>query len=238
MKRVDAKLLGLPKGGIGLRKESSLHSSIREWYSLPGDRFEVTVGDFVVDIVRDRLLIEIQTKNFSSIRKKLRSLANNNSVRLVYAIPKTKTIVRVDSSGNEVIGRRRSPKKGRLIDLFDELVSIPDLIDKKSFTMDVLMIEVEEVRCDDGRGSWRRRGVSIKDRKLISVVETVTFRKKDDFLRFLPGGLRQPFSNKSLADSIGTSVNRVQKMTYCLRKMGAIRQVGKKGRALLFEIAT
>ncbi len=137
-----------------------------------------------------------------------------------------------------MVRRRRSPKKGRLIDLFDELVSIPDLIEEENFSMDVLMIEVEEVRCDDGRGSWRRRGVSIKDRKLISVVERVTFRNKDDFLRFLPSGLRQPFSNKSLAESVGTSVNRAQEMTYCLRKMGAIRLVGKKGRELLFEIAT
>jgi len=237
MKQPGAKILGLPRGGIGLRSESSLHSLIREWCSVPGDRFEVMVGDFVVDIVRDGLLIEIQTKNFSSIRKKLRSLVENNNVRLVYPIPKAKTIVRVGISGNEVIGRRRSPKKGRLIDLFDELVSIPDLIGEERFTMDVLMIEEEEVRCDDGKGSWRRRGVSIKDRKLVNVVERVTFRNKEDFLSFLPSDLRQPFTNKILAKSIGISVNQAQKMTYCLRKMGAIKEVRKKGNELLFEIA-
>lgn len=237
MKRHGAKTLGLPRGGIGLRSESSLHSSIREWYSVPGDRFEVRVGDFVVDIVRDGLLIEIQTKNFSSIRKKLRSLVKKNNVRLVYPITKGKTIVRVGISGNEVIGRRRSPKKGRLIDVFDELVSIPDLISEERFTMDVLMIEEEEVRCDDGKGSWRRRGVSIKDRKLVNVVERVTFRNKGDFLSFLPSDLRQPFTNKILAKSLGISVNRAQKMTYCLRRMGAIKEVRKEGNELVFEIA-
>ena len=237
MEQLDAKILGLPRGGIGLRSESSLHSSIRELYSVPGDRFEVRVGDFVVDMVRDGLLIEIQTKNFSSIRKKLRSLVKNNNVRLVYPIPKGKTIVRVGMSGKKVIGRRRSPKKGRLIDVFDELVSIPDLIGEERFTMDVLMIEEEEVRCDDGKGSWRRRGVSIRDRKLVNVVERIKFRSKEDFLGFLPGDLRQPFTNKILARSIGISVNQAQKMTYCLRRMGAIKEVRKKGNELLFEIA-
>jgi hypothetical protein len=33
------------------------------------DRFEVPVDGFVIDIVRDDLLIEIQTRNFSSLKR-------------------------------------------------------------------------------------------------------------------------------------------------------------------------
>jgi hypothetical protein len=37
----------------------------------PGDRFEVPVDGFVIDIAQEDLLIEIQTRNFSSIKSKL-----------------------------------------------------------------------------------------------------------------------------------------------------------------------
>ena len=59
---------------LDLMNEHSLHLAIKRWYSIPGDEFEVNINDFIVDIVRGNLLIEIQTKNFSSIRNKLKKL--------------------------------------------------------------------------------------------------------------------------------------------------------------------
>ena len=90
---------------------------IKNWYSLPGDNFEVKIDDFIVDIVRYGFLIEIQTRNFSAIKKKLTKLLEKHEVRLVYPIPQLKWIVQVKKSG-EIIRRRKSPRKGRLVDLF------------------------------------------------------------------------------------------------------------------------
>ncbi|MFQ6091234.1 MAG: hypothetical protein ACE5OR_00885 [bacterium] len=223
--------------GIGLKNERSLHASIKKWYALPGDRFEVKVDNFIIDIVRDDVLIEIQTKNLSSIKGKLRSLIQNHNVKLVYPIPKEKWIVRVAKSGDEILSRRKSPKKGKLTDLFDELVGIPDLINRENFAMEVLMIQEEEVRCDDGKGSWWRKGMSIRDRRLIDVVERIEFTHRGDFSRFLPDPLCQPFSNKTLAIETGVSIFQSQKVTYCLKKMGLIKEAGRKGNELFFEIA-
>jgi hypothetical protein len=52
-------------------RESSLHSALKKWYSLEGDKLEAQVDDFIVDIVRGYLLIEIQIANFSAIKSKL-----------------------------------------------------------------------------------------------------------------------------------------------------------------------
>jgi len=215
--------------------EHSLHSAVKQWYALPGDQFEVSVEDFVVDIVRGGLLIEIQTRNFSAIKQKLKRLIREHCVRLVYPIAKRKWIVRVTQSG-EILSRRRSPKKGRLIDLFYELVRIPDMINSPNFSLEILMVKEEEVRCNDGKGSWRRRGVSIRDRKLIDVIGRMMFKDEKDFLRFLPGNLPEPFSNIDLSRNIDAPINLARKITYCLKKMGAIVEVGKKGRELLFHI--
>ena len=221
---------------LKLMNEYSLHSALKNWYALPGDRFEVKIDNFIVDIVRAPLLIEIQTKNFSAIKKKLTKLLETHEVRLVYPIPQQKWIVHVTESG-AIARRRKSPKKGRLVDLFDELVRTPTLIKADNFSLEVLMIEEEEVRCNDGKGSWRRRGASIKDRRLLKVDGQTLFKNGEEFLRFLPKDLSNPFTNRELAKLNGISIHLARKITYCLRKMGAITTVGKRGRELIFKIS-
>jgi len=216
--------------------EYSLHSEIKGWYTIPGDELEVKVEDFIVDIVRDKRLIEIQTGNFSAIKKKLIKLLSNNQVRLVYPIAKLKWLVHVSKSG-EFVRKRKSPKKGKLTDLFYELVHTPSLIKDRNFSLEVLLIEEEELRCNDGRGSWKRRGFSVKDRRLLSVLERIVFEDSRDFLEFLPKKLDGNFTNKVLALKLGISVSLAQKITYCLRKMGEISITGKKRNKFLFQVS-
>ena len=218
-------------------RESSLHSAIKKWYSLEGDTLEAKVDDFKVDILRGDLLIEIQTVNFSAIKPKLLRLLNNHKVRLVYPISEQKWIIHKSTTTGKTFGKRRSPRKGRLSDLFNELIRIPSLFANGNLSVEVLMIETEEIWCNDGRGSWRRKGASIEDRKLIRVLERKTFRNKTDFLRVLPRDLPDPFSNRNLAESLGIPLNQSRKMTYALRKMGAITHVGDTGKQMLFARA-
>jgi len=216
--------------------EYSLHSEIKEWYMVSGDELEVKVEDFIVDVLRGRLLIEIQTGNFSAIKKKLIKLLLNNKVRLVHPIAKLKWIVQVNRSG-EFVSRRKSPKKGKLTDLFHELVHTPSLMKNRNFSLEVLLIEEEELRCSDGRGSWKRKGASVKDRKLLNVFDRVVFEDSRDFLEFLPKELNGYFTNKVLASKMGISIRLSQKITYCLRRMGAISIAGKRRNELLFQVS-
>lgn len=78
--------------------------------------------------------------------------------------------------------------------------------------------------------------MSIRDRRLIDVLEQIPFSTNKDFRRFLPRTLAQPFSNKLLAEKMKDSLYLAQKITYCLKKMGLLREVGKKGNELLFTI--
>lgn len=222
--------------GIGMENESSLHSSVKKWYYKPGDRLEVRVDGFIADIVRDDLIIEIQTKNFSAIRKKLYYLIRNHSVKLVYPIPEEKFIVKLSPSSDEVLSRRRSPKKGKYFNLFDELVRMPEIINHDNFNLEILMIVEEDIFRQDGRGSWRRRGDSAVDKKLLSVTGCMEFKEKSDFLMFLPDTLPEVFTNKIHSKVLGCQLSVSRKITYCLRKMGLLKEVGKKGNELIFEI--
>lgn len=232
---VDDSKLKYEEYGIGIRNESPLHLGIKKWYEEPGDRFEVKVGGNVIDIVRGELLIEIQTKNFKAISKKLQKLIQNYKVILVHPIAIEKWITTTSDTG-EIIRRRKSTKKGHLIDVFNELVSIPELINSENFSIEILMIREEELRCDDGQGSWRRKGIRIVNRNLISVVEKACFNDKKDFMSFLPEHLDKQFTNKDLAKSLDVSTVQARRATYCLKKMELIKECGKRGRELLFEV--
>ncbi|MBD3287067.1 hypothetical protein GF359_10430 [candidate division WOR-3 bacterium] len=222
--------------GIGSMNESSLHLGIKDWYSRPGDRFEVKIEGSVIDIVRGPLLIEIQTRNFSSIRRKLEKLIDYHKILVLYPIPAQTWIIRVSETG-KVLSRRRSPKKGKLIHVFDELLHIPEMINHPNFSIEVLMIRMEEIRCADGKGSWRRRGVSIKDRRLLKVTESHRFTRGQDFLRFIPDSLETPFTNSDFARASGYSIYQTRRITYTLRRMGVLKVEGKRGNAFEFKVA-
>jgi hypothetical protein len=224
------------KNLIGTLAEKKLHSDLKAWYSRPGDRLEAEVDGFHIDIARRGLLIEIQTSNFSSQKRKLNTLIENHPVRLVFPIAQEKWIIRLASDGTTLVGKRKSPRQGNIYHLFVELVSLPSLVGKRNFSLEVLLIREEEVRRDDGRGSWRRKGWSIFDRRLIEVVGRHLFKRPADFLKLVPQNLPQPFSTRDLAEGIAQPHWLAQKMAYCLRYMGLIQIAGKKGNALLYAM--
>jgi len=220
---------------IGTMGERSLHAALKRWYADPGDRFEVTVDGFQVDIVRGDLLIEIQTRSFASLKRKLAVLLECHSVRLVYPLPVEKWIVRMADDGLSAVSRRRSTRHGKLEDVFIELVSLAKLLGNPGLQLEVLLTREEEFRRFSKSGSWRRRGWGTCDRRLIEVVRRVKLHSPDDLRRFLPDGLPVRFSVAELA-AAGPYVRQIAgRIAYCLRHMGIINPTGKLGNAILYR---
>ena len=214
--------------GINLYSEKSLHIALKQYIAQLGDRFEVEVDGFVADIMRGEQIIEIQTRNFSAMKRKLTKLLEVHQIRLVHPIPLERWIVK------QGVSRRKSPKRGHVTHIFNELVYIYHLMQHPNFSLQVLLIRDEEIRVNDGQGSWRRKGWSIQDRRLLEVVESVTFQTVDDLKRLLPDDLPDTFTTANLAACLEQNQRVAQKMVYCLRHMEAIKQIGKKGRAYLY----
>jgi len=231
----DGKTLLTQSVGIGTLKETSLHAGLKSWYARPGDQLEQVVDGYVVDILRDDSLIEIQTANFSAIKAKLNRLVEQHHVRLVYPIAQKKWIVRTEKDGR-IIGRRKSPKQGCYEDLFIELVRIPALILHPNFELELLLTWEEEIWLRDNRGSWRRKGWSIADRRLLDVVDRWLLASPGHLRSFLPDLLPVPFTSHELAQAIRKPIYLAQKMAYCLRSIGLIEIVGKRRNAWLYRI--
>jgi hypothetical protein len=230
--------IGPKPNGIGTLNEKPLHAALKAWYAQPGDRFEVRVGGFVIDIVRpvadgETLLVEIQTKNLGQMKRKLLTLVETHRVRLVYPVAVEKWILRMGEDG-DVMGRRRSPKRGGPELLFAELVSFPRLIGHPNFTLEVPLIVEEEVRVKDDTVNWRRRGWATAERRLLSVTSTRVFETPPDLLALVPIALPDPFTPAQLARALDRPAWLGRKMAYCLKEMGALVPAGKKGRSHLF----
>jgi hypothetical protein len=224
----------MPTNRIGVLKESTLHAELKNRYSSSADRLEVPVEGFVIDIVRENLLIEIQTGNFSSLKNKLTALLSSNPLKLVYPIAVQKRIVMLNQDRETILRSRLSPKRGRVEDIFWEMVHIARFALSENFTFEVLFIQEEEIRFPISHyRSWRKTW-SVKDRKLVSIAGSQTFRCGQDYLDLLSLD-QERFSNHEVAKQLNLPIKLARRMTYSLREMKMLEAVGKKGNALLFS---
>lgn len=212
--------------GIGTLREGSLHAALKQWASRTGDRFEQRVDGFIVDILRGDDVVEIQTGNFAALRRKLAVLTTTRRVHLVHPVAVQKWIVR----GSQ---RRRSPRRGELFSLFEELVSIPEIAARDTFSLEIVLISEEEIR----RPSRRRGRWSVVDRRLLEVHDSGLFFGPGDYASLLPDVLQERFTNTDLAGALKRPQWLAEKMTYALRKMGAIAVAGQRGRANVYRRA-
>jgi hypothetical protein len=154
---------------------------------------------------------------------------------LIYPIAEEKWIVKPAKGAKKKDTRRRSPRRGRVEDLFREMVGFPHLLRNRNFSFEVLMIREEEARRYDSKRNWRRRGWVTEERRLLEVVGRRVFETPADWRALLPEGL-ESFTARDLAKSLGIASALAQKMVYLLRNGGVIRLTGRQGRAYLYGL--
>jgi len=218
---------------IGTLNEKPLHASLKEWVAEPGDQFEVRVGRYVADIVRGSLLIEIQTGSTFPLKRKLHALLKRHAVHLVIPIAREKTLVTVDAEG-QIVSSRRSPKHGDLLDVFHQLVNLRELLGDANFSIEALLIHVEEIRRPRTTRKKRWKDWEVQERRLIEVFDHATFHHPGVYLAAIPSTLEEPFTTADLARATGRPRRVAQQIAYCLREMGALVAVDRKKKGILY----
>jgi hypothetical protein len=72
---------------IGVLREGPLHAAINAMLAAPGDRLEVPVDRFVIDLIRaDGELVEVQTGGFGPLAAKLDALLDRHRFRIVHPV--------------------------------------------------------------------------------------------------------------------------------------------------------
>jgi hypothetical protein len=218
-----------PISRIGTLNEGSLHAAVKELFACDGDELEVDVGGFVIDIRRGDLLIEIQTGAFAALGRKLDRLLARHRMLLVHPIAAETRLCRPDGT------RRRSPKRSDLFGLFDELVSLPTMLDHPNLSLEVVLVAVDKIQEPDATLRRRRGGWRTVDRQLRQVISRHQFDGIDDLAALIPTGLPGEFTTAELAAAAGTSRDRAQRMAYCLRANGLFEPLRRTRAGVVYQ---
>jgi hypothetical protein len=220
--------------------ETSLHRQLKRLYGGSHAQYEAQVGRYRIDVRSGGQLVEIQHGTLAAIRDKIRALVEHHEVLVVKPIIAHKLLVRLAAKGGPPIARRTSPKQGKLLDLFADLVHFTNVFPHPRLTLEVPLVEVEEQRYPGHgrRRRWSRADFEVLDQRLLSIVEVHRFHTAQDLLRLIPGPLPSPFDTGDLARLLNIPRRRAQQVAYCLDRMGAACRVGKRGNARLYELST
>ena len=218
--------------------ETSLHRQLKEIYADADAAIEAPLGRYRIDVVCDGELIEIQHGSLAAIRDKVGHLLRQHRMLVVKPIIVRKQLVKQDAKGGRITSRRFSPKKGSILDLFDDLVHFTRVFPHENLVLETPLVDIEEWRYPGHgrRRRWRANDHQVEDQKLTRLHKIHRFRTARDLLQLVPDSLPRPFHTGHLASDLGVPRWVAQRIAYCLRKTGAAQQVGKQRNTRLYQI--
>jgi hypothetical protein len=224
------------KQSIGTEREGSLHRSLKILYADLEGHLEASVGDYVCDVLSSSgEIIEVQTGSFGPLKRKIQEFTNRGSVRIVYPVIVNKTIELREKDGS-LVSIRKSPRRGNEWDLFKALLYAPLLPLTKALTIELVMVDVLEKRVRDGRGSWRRKGISVVDRELTALLRAMSLSGKRDYCVFAPFPPGEEFTVRNLAEKAHIRQALAGKTLYVLTKLDVVERIRKNGNAWVYRL--
>ncbi len=217
--------------------ETTLHRQLKDRFGPgSGGRSEVVVGSFRIDAVDvDGTLIEVQSAPLAALRSKLGRLLHDHRIRVVKPVVTARRVVRRARRDGPDLAARLSPKRGAMLDVFDDLIGLARVFPHPNLRIEVLGVEIDEVRVP----RRRRPGFTVCDRGLRQVVASVSLVRPDDLWNLIPGGrFAQPFTTRELAERLGRPLAFAQRVAYCCRMSGAVEQIGNRHRYRVYAART
>lgn len=221
--------------GIGTLKEKTIHAVLKNYYASDSSEQEQRIEGFVADIFTQGKIIEIQSRNFNTLRKKLETFLPLYNVTIVYPIPATKWLSWIDETTGEITSRRKSPKKGSIYAIIPELYRIKPFLGHPNLHFILTFIDVEEYRLLNGWNHTKKRGSTRHDGIPKNLVNEIYLDTPTDFTCFLPHTLPSYFTTKDLQKETKISQSIATTCLHILYHLGIIKRIGKQGKAYLYE---
>lgn len=202
-------------GGIGTLSEKALHAALKSYYEPDFESREVKVGGFVADIVGENGIIEIQTRGFDRLGRKLDAFLEAARVTVVYPVVPKRGLCWVDPETGEIFEKRKSPKKGAAYDVFPELYKIKNQFMHPNFRLCIPLLEVTDYKHLDGYGKQKKLRATRGERIPEALLGEVICESRWDYLNLLPEDLPEPFTTKTLAKAMRRSQTQAQCAANC-----------------------
>ncbi|MGI9471280.1 MAG: hypothetical protein ACR2NZ_07115 [Rubripirellula sp.] len=219
--------------------ETTLHQQLKRCYAQDDASTEVVMGRYRIDAIRDDELIEVQCASLSAIRDKCRNLLKRHPLRVVKPVVLRTRIAKAKKMGETVTSRRMSPKRGSVLDVFDELIYFTRVFPHPNLVLEVPLIHIEQLRvpAKKRRRRWRK-DYTVGDVKLESIEDSIELREPIDLFNLLalPPGT-EDFNTADLATLIDRPRWNAQHIAYVLRKTGAIDSTGRDRSGIVYRRA-
>ena len=227
---------------INLYSEYSLHDQLKRRAAGQGGRIEVCIEGKIADALRsDGEIVEIQTAALGSLVDKARFWSlRGYKLRIQLPLAVKKTIVRIRQDTGEVLSRRKSPKKEGLWSIFDRLVRASGLLGLPELIIELVYIEMEEIRTvleEPVRRGRFLRSYATADRSLVAVRESKEFSSPSDWLALLPDSEGGFWTSASLGKALSISPAQARKLLYTFARAGFLKAIPSEGRAKRYSPA-
>lgn len=223
------------KCGIGSIGEKTLHAVLKNYYSPNKSNQEIKVGKFVADIVDENQIIEIQTRSFSNMKKKLDFFLMDTNVLIIYPAFSIKWVQWLNPTTGELSKKHKSPKKDALYDIFWELAHIKPYLNNPKLRLQIVVMEVIEIRLLDGWSADKKRGSTRYNVIPLGLLDEIVINEKDDYTKFIPRGLDENFIRKDFEKLAGLSKKRAGTVINVLVHVGVIGKTDKRGKYIIVK---
>jgi hypothetical protein len=231
------EVIGQQQGlnGIGTLGEKTVHSVLKHYMSPNHLNHEIKVGGFVADICTGNEIIEVQTRQFNKLRRKLQMFLTFAPVTIVYPIPNTKWIRWVNPQTGEISPRRKSPKAGSPYSIFPELYKIKEYLVDPNLKLKIMMMDLEEYRFLDGWSADKKKGSTRSDRIPTELVKELDIHGIAGYQLLIPESLDYEFTSRDYKKASGQSLQISRTALHVLNYIGTIERTGKKGNTLIYR---
>ncbi|MDD6058472.1 MAG: hypothetical protein PUB98_09500 [Clostridiales bacterium] len=236
--QAKSRIIGLERAraGIGTLSEKTVHAVLKHYYAPDTDMHEIPIENFVADIYTGSEIIEIQTRSFRTMRRKLATFLPLYPVTIVYPIPHIKWLSWIDEESGETSPKRKSPKRGNVYQAFVELYQIRPFLEHKNLRLRLALIDMEEYRLLNGWSRDKKKGSDRYDRIPVQFVEEVCIRQREDYMQFIPYDIPESFTSKEFAVCAKIPERLARTVLLLLTDVNIVERTGKRGRSYLYRI--
>ncbi len=233
------KIIGMnrERQGIGTLGEKTIHAVLKNYYAPDCEMQEIPIENFVADIFTGTEIIEIQTRSFNVMRRKLDTFLKQYPVTIVHPIPHIKWVSWIDEETGEASPKRKSPKKGNPYQAFVELYKIRPFLKNENLHFKFALIDMEEYRLLNGWSRDKKRGSERFDRIPLEFVEEVCIDRREDYMQFVPFDLPEPFTSREFAKCAKIPMRLANVVLLILTDLSVVTRVGRQGNCYLYELA-
>lgn len=221
---------------IGTLGEKTVHAVLKRYLSPDCSFHEQKVDSFIADIRMPDGIIEIQTRGFDKLRKKLELFLTKCPVTVVYPVPHTKYLRWVDPLTGQVSAPRKSPVTGAIYSIIPELYKIKPYLTDPGLRFKLVLIDVEEYRMLDGWSRDKKKGSTKCDKIPLYLFDEIDIDSKEAYRKLLPESLPPEFTSADYKKAARVSQGCAGTALHILNYTGLLTRTGKKGNSYLYRV--